>query len=260
MTQSRYFQIERGASMLYPLESAYRAWSSQGRAHRSPKCGDASSRAFVAIRRSIGQERSDLPGGRGQADQVEARTAEHRGRLGLRRGSEPRLFEAGQDEAIDGIPDPTRVPHLGRPGPTGREESPVRGRRRHARDLAGHGLRPLVDPVAEQADLGLAQWGTIQGHPLAIPLAAHGEDHGALVAMARHDRGTDFAPLECLASRVEPETAASAGGPMTCHAVPGEERLDLSGIVDLRRRRPGRRLVNGPGRATDQHRKAHRQP
>ena len=112
----------------------------------------------------------------------------------------------------------------------------MRGRRRHAGPLAGH--RPCapwsIQSWSRRISASLSG-GRFRGIRSPSPSPRNGEDQRALLAVARHDRRSALAPLEGGRGRIEPEPAARLAGPVTCHAVPGQERLDLTGIVNLRR-------------------------
>ena len=126
----------------------------------------------------------------------------------------------------------------GTAGLLGRDERPVRLARGHSRLLAGDRLGPLVDPVFEQLDLGLGQRRPLQGHAFGRPFAPHGGDERALLASAGNDDRPALAPLERRRGRIEPQPAPRLDRPVTRHAVPGQDRLDLTGVINRRSATP----------------------
>src|SRR6185437_5676716 len=82
---------------------------------------------FVSVRRSVGEEVSQLFAGRRQPDQVEVDSAQERRSIGLGVGLKAGALVLRGDEMIDGIPRPSRPGK--RQGGTNRPaKGPVRAR------------------------------------------------------------------------------------------------------------------------------------
>ena len=124
---------------------------------------------------------------------------------------------------------------VGDGGPPGWDERPVRLARGHSRLLVGDPLGPLVDPVFEQVDLGLGQAAAGSGACARLASSlAHGRDERALVAAAGNHGRPGLAPLERRRGRIEPQPASRLGRAVTRHAMPRQDRLDLTGVIDRR--------------------------
>ena len=80
---------------------------------------------FIRVRRSVFQERLHDLRRWGQPGQVQAHPADQCRPIGLRGRFESHRFQAGQDEVVDGVPDPIRTLNRRRRGALRGYERPV---------------------------------------------------------------------------------------------------------------------------------------
>jgi hypothetical protein len=131
------------------------------------------------VGRAIGDEGIDLLGRGRQAHEVGVEPADERGPIGLGRRREPRRLDLREHEAIDVVPHPVGLLHLGGCGALWRIECPVR--------LV---VRPLLDPAVEQLFLVFRKppIGVRRRHQnVGIGRVDPFEDR-ARAGVARHDR------------------------------------------------------------------------
>ena len=195
------------------------------------------------VGRRVGHEGIDLIGRRRQAREVEREPPGERGPVGLGLRREPLGLEAGEDEAIDVVSRPGRIPHRGHVRPPRRDVGPVR--------LVG-GARG--DPAPQEVDLGRLQRlaGIRRGHHHVGIRRRDPGDQFARVGRAGNDGGVAVEVGGRPGERVESQAvgpapmAVFAIGAVATDAPVREERLDLpvegrrrvSG-AEAARRRPG---------------------
>ena len=117
-------------------------------------------------------------------------------------------------------------------GPLGLEVRPVL---RHV-GVARRGVGPpgaLVDPGADELDLGLGQRGGLAGHPLVGRGEEEDLDEGALGSLPREDGLAGDASLHGQSLRVEAELALGLFRAVAFQAGRLEDRLDVPDEVDL---------------------------
>ena len=163
---------------------------------------------------------------RGKAGEVVREPAHLAGRGGVARGHEPFGVEPRLDEAID----------------VGSDGGRIGGDRGHGRILDGFPrpvalvLGAVVDPAAEDLDLGRGQRLPRRGH--RIEVVGDPFDEQAGVRIARHDRRIATGPhrLDGTLADVEPQAALPGGlvGPVTGEAAGDEDRSNVAIEVDAR--------------------------
>ena len=208
------------------------------------------------VRGAVGEEGVDLRDRRRQADQVERQAPEERPLVGVRGGLEALRLQAVEQEAIDGVPRPSRA--LDRRGfrrPDGLE-APVLRAFLEVECLGGRGLGlrgfaagpggAHLDPSGECGDLGGFEL-RLRRH-LDEVAVVHRVDDEALARLARHD-GRPIAPaFEHARARVEPQVALGLLRAVALLAAPDEEGADFL----LEELGPGGVVGEGRGRGERQ--------
>ena len=199
---------------------------------------------LVRVRRLVGQERVDCLEARRQPGQVVGEPSQQRGAVSLRGRLQSLALESRQDESIDRVADPARLP-----GRDGRQLGTLRWHVRPVRIP----LCPLVDPPAQQIDLfwreGMAGLG--RRHSFVRIRIGDPLNEKAVRRVARND---DTLLCEGTVMGVEMELgfALVFVGTVTGEAIVGEDRQDVpveadrSGTPLLARRR-ATRTTGGAG-------------
>src|SRR5262249_39831213 len=143
-------------------------------------------------------------------------------------------IEAGEDESVDRIPNPTLGSDRGRRRAIGRPERPVAA---GIAPRAGWVLGPLcpsVDPAPEGADLLCGQRLGPRRHPLFRVVARHAADQLAVGTVAGPDRCESVAAVaECRCLLVEPKVGLLFLRPVAGVAPLFENRSNVLEVVDL---------------------------
>ena len=127
------------------------------------------------------------------------------------------------------------------------------------RRFVGRGRCSLVDPGPQESDLGLGQRRAIERHAFGGSFTEYGRQKRTLLGLSRNDGRPFLAPLSRRRRRVQPQPATRLLGPVAGDAVPGQQRLDGTQVINLWRvvgagwRITGGRSVPGPRVRGDDH-------
>ncbi len=227
----------------------------------------------ISVGGGIRDEGPDLGGGRRQTDQVVGGAADQLSAGGGRIGREVLGRSARLQERVDraggrhgrdgrGLERAERPVGTVRGGDGVPWLADVRGRlgflaggRGFVRRVGPGGTH--LDPAGERLDL-LGGELPLGGH--LGPLVADGREQGALLGIARHDRGTGIAAREDRGPRVEPQPRLDLGRSVAAGAAFDEDRanLGLEEAVLFRRRRGIIRRQAGAGQRP--HQQGHKNP
>jgi len=211
---------------------------------------------LVGARLFVGQELADLAERGRQTGQVERDPADERAAVGLGRRGQAGLFEPRPHKEINRPDRPVGVLDLGQRRPLGRPKRPVLGK-----------FGPLLDPAANQLDLGLGERfavGVGRRHPLVGIFGKDPPQEFALVGVIGNDGPQARIGLgRGAVSQIE-ANASLAGrvvGPVALVAAVRQQRADIAIVVDLWGFRLGRSLlgpsVQGQCGETEQQRQHH---
>ena len=244
MTQSRYFQIERGLSMVKavrvgiaglvePVPAPPLAVGGRGQ--------HAIDEPFVRAGSRVATEGFDFVGTRRQSAEVETEPANQRRAVGLGRGGQMLGRKAGADEGVDRVDQRLAARDAGDARPADRLEGPMSFRSRER--TIGRPFGPFVDPPLDEGDFLLGQPRRLGRHRRQVALSRDRLKQEALGGLARHKRGPAIAPLVDERKPIQPQPRLRLARPVALDAMLSKQRLDLRGKVDgviggKERRRP----------------------
>ncbi len=195
---------------------------------------EAAEGGVAAAGGDVGGEGGDLLGRRWQADQIERRPADERGRIGLLLHREPLGGESRGQEAVDRmgfVAGGGRRPHDRLEGPVdglGRRREQLRRQRRQIVGPGGAG----GDPGPQGVDLLRRERFAVGGHPrVGIGARDAGEHRAGGRIAGHHARGARVASGERPVAEVDAVPALGPVGPVARAAATGEERRDRGGEV-----------------------------